>query len=143
TPTPTPITPTPGVATPKPTIAPTPAPKISCLMCHTDSEKLAAHQHGGYKCIKCHGGPDATVHTVHPKSVKCEDCHIKNGELVKPMPVGEYSVCENCHGYPDASEPSEGNFVNIHIPRGKDCTVCHSGEISEIHKGTAKALPEN
>ena len=137
--------------TPAPTTAPTekpttpvttPVQQISCLMCHAGSEDLEAHLHGGDECLKCHrtpGGEPADVHTVHLETaVPCKLCHGMPPTV--PQSAGEYTVCENCHAYPDATASVEGNLVEIHIPRGKDCTVCHVGDISAIHSGKSKAI---
>ncbi len=155
--TPPPATPTP---TPKPTPKPTPTPtpveakppvETSCDMCHKreSTAELEAHVKGGLLvngkpgCFDyadkpnlakgCHGGKDgnATVHTVHPATVGCAVCHGKIPTIPEKGPGG--TTCELCHGYPDPTKPSEGRLVEIHLSRGKPCTVCHIGEISEIH----------
>ena len=144
--TPTPeMTPTPEVTpTPVPTATPAMAAAVSCDMCHkrVATVELAAHIEGGKSCMgtslgSCHsaekyGGPDADVHTVHPPEVTCRQCHIVDGELVVPE-TGTFSSCEMCHGYPNPLDPSEGRLVEIHLDRGRDCQVCHVGEISEVH----------
>ena len=146
--------------TPKvtPKVTPTPAPveakpqlpvKTSCDMCHKreSTANLEAHVKGGLLvngkpgCFDyagkpnlasgCHGRKNATVHTVHPSTVGCIVCHGKIPEIPKKGPGG--TTCEECHGYPEPLKPSKGNLVNIHLSRGKDCTVCHVGEISQIH----------
>jgi len=149
--TPTP-TPTPEVLPPE--VTPTPTPEVkppvemktSCEMCHkTDSTaNLKAHTEGGLLvngkpgCFNyedwhgCHGIGDATVHTVHPsEKVGCVACHGKIPTVPQEGPGG--TSCEMCHGMPNPLEPSEGRLVEIHLERGRDCTVCHVGEISEIH----------
>jgi hypothetical protein len=133
-------TPAEETTTPTPTEAPvtTPVQEISCLLCHKEAENLTAHQHGGDKCLKCHGDVNANVHTVHPESVTCKLCHGMPPTI--PQPVDGYTVCENCHAYPDATKSVEGNLVKIHLPRGKDCTVCHVGDISVIHSAKTKVL---
>ncbi|MHC1604208.1 MAG: hypothetical protein ACXQTK_05890 [Candidatus Syntropharchaeales archaeon] len=139
------MTTTPVPTTPVVTQTPvsTPVQQVSCLMCHEGSEDLDAHLHGGDKCLKCHktpGGDEADVHTVHPEAaVPCKLCHGMPPTV--PQPVGDYTVCENCHAYPDATASVEGNLVEVHIPRGKDCTVCHTGDVSAIHSGKSKAIP--
>ncbi len=150
TPTPTEVQPTetpnmtPVVTQTPPTPVSTPIQQVSCLMCHKGSEGLEAHKHGGDKCLKCHktpSGGEADVHTVHPEAkVPCKLCHGLPPSI--PQPVDGYTVCENCHAYPNATQSVEGNLVEIHIPRGKDCTVCHVGDISDIHSGKTKAIPE-
>ena len=143
-------------ATPAPTVAPTAPPTAaptappgmvmatSCEMCHkTESTaKLAKHVKGGqlvngkpgcFGYWGCHGMGNATVHTVHPSGeVGCAACHGAETPTIPPKGAGG-TTCELCHGYPKPLEPSEGNLVWIHRDRGKDCTVCHIGEISEIH----------
>jgi hypothetical protein len=148
--TPEPVT-TPKL-TPKPTPVPTPAVKPpaeaaagGCEMCHKaeSTADLSAHVEGGQSCFgtsklsPCHsaekyGGADADVHTVHPPEVTCRQCHMVEGKLVIPE-TGKYSSCEACHGYPNPLDPSDGRLVEIHLDRGRDCTVCHVGEISQIH----------
>ena len=145
-PTPEPVT------TPKPTPVPTPAVKPpveaaagGCEMCHKaeSTADLSAHVEGGQSCFgtsklsPCHsaekyGGADADVHTVHPPEVTCRQCHMVEGKLVIPE-TGKYSSCEACHGYPNPLDPCDGRLVEIHLDRGRDCTVCHVGEISQIH----------
>ncbi|MHC1635283.1 MAG: hypothetical protein ACXQTS_01490 [Candidatus Methanospirareceae archaeon] len=149
----TPTPPKPPVTTP-PVVTPTPSPPtsptpppatpapVSCDMCH-EREKTAnlkAHTEGGllvddkpgcFNYWGCHGGPNATVHTVHPPEVTCVQCHGKIPKIPSKGPGG--TTCENCHGYPNPLKSSEGNLVNIHLNRGKSCQVCHTGEISEIH----------
>jgi hypothetical protein len=139
------LTPTPKVTpAPTPTFAPVVEAAISCDICHirTSTVELEAHREGGQSCMgsvlgPCHsagqyGGPNATVHTVHPPEVTCRQCHIVAGELVIPQ-TGKFSSCEACHGYPNPLDPSDGRLVEIHLDRGKDCQTCHAGEISEIH----------
>jgi len=146
------VTPTPKI-TPTPTTAITPAPTptvaaaLSCDMCH-EREKttnLEAHVKGGllvngrpgcFDYWGCHGRANATVHTVHPAEVGCVACHGKIPTIPQKGPGG--TTCEQCHGTPNPLEPSQGNLVNIHLSRGKDCQVCHVGEISEIHKKVMK-----
>lgn len=121
------------VITPTPPTEPTQAPpmRIDCGMCHQGTERLAPHIEGGDYCRDCHGSSDTDVHMFHP-SQGCKDCHSGMPPKVPMVEEGQVS-CELCHAYPDASEPSYGNLVNIHIPRGLDCQICHIGEISEIH----------
>ncbi len=144
--TPTPkITPTPKV-TPAPAITPAPTPAVaavvSCDMCHQKEHtaNLEAHVKGGllvngkpgcFNYWGCHGVANATVHTVHPPEVGCVACHGKIPTIPQKGPGG--TTCEQCHGTPNPLEPSEGRLVEIHLNRGKSCTVCHVGEISEIH----------
>ncbi|RLG34670.1 hypothetical protein DRN97_01815 [Methanosarcinales archaeon] len=146
--TPTPeITPTPKITpAPAPAITPAPSPAVaatvSCDMCHQKEHtaNLKAHVKGGllvngrpgcFDYWGCHGVANATVHTVHPPEVGCVACHGKIPTIPQKGPGG--TTCEQCHGTPNPLEPSEGRLVEIHLNRGKDCTVCHVGEISEIH----------
>ncbi|MDY6930631.1 MAG: hypothetical protein SVJ22_01785 [Halobacteriota archaeon] len=121
---------------PSPTIIPTPTPETpktsdSCEMCHSDASKELLHVQGGNLCNQCHGGSDINVHDIHP-TLSCTDCHDGSQPGI-PKAAEGHTVCENCHAYPDASKPSYGNLVEIHIPRGIGCTVCHTGPISQIH----------
>ena len=139
------VTSTPPVTTPPatstPTVTPTPEPatasasEISCEMCHQGNDKLKPHIEGGKYCTNkergCHGSPETDVHLFHP-SQGCRECHSTMPPKVPEVEEGSVS-CELCHAYPDGSKPSMGNLVNIHQPRGFDCTVCHTGPISEIH----------
>jgi hypothetical protein len=144
-----PVVVTPTVAptappTAKPTTPPIMEMTTSCEMCHkTESTAgLTKHVKGGllvngkpgcFNYWGCHGANNATVHTVHPpKEVGCAACHGTEAPTKPPIGPGG-TTCELCHGYPKPLEPSEGNLVWIHLDRGKDCTVCHVGEISEIH----------
>ncbi|MDY6931733.1 MAG: hypothetical protein SVJ22_07485 [Halobacteriota archaeon] len=104
----------------------------SCDMCHADADREQLHIDGGQLCAQCHGGANGNVHEIHPTQ-SCNDCHAGTQPTIPKAEEG-HTVCENCHGYPDASKPSYGNLVDIHIPRGVGCTVCHTGPISEIHK---------
>jgi hypothetical protein len=150
------LTPTPETMHPEetstPTSAPTPvatpamAAAVSCDICHVRAStvELSVHVEGGQSCMgtaigPCHsaekyGGENADVHTVHPAEVTCRQCHMQDGKLVIPE-TGTYSSCELCHGYPNPLDPSNGRLVEIHLDRGRDCQVCHVGEISEIHAG--------
>ncbi len=150
TPTPKPAATPEPIQTPKPTVAPTPAVKppaqmtTGCDMCHkTESTaELQAHVKGAQSCMgseigDCHsgekyGGADANVHTIHPASaVGCAGCHGKIPTIPQNGPQG--TSCEQCHGLPNPLDPSEGRLVEVHLERGRDCAVCHVGEISQIH----------
>jgi len=144
TPTPTPAKP--SVETPivTPTATPTVEMKTSCDMCHkTESTaNLEAHIKGGllvngkpgcFDYWGCHGVGNATVHTVHPpEKAGCVACHGKEAPSI-PLEGPGGTTCELCHAKANPLKPSEGRLVEIHLERGKDCTVCHIGEISEIH----------
>lgn len=147
--TPTPeTTPTPKV-TPEATPAPTPAVAvegISCDFCHIRElvVEKSGHVEGEQSCMgskygPCHsaekyGGTDANVHTIHPsEAVGCVACHGKIPTIPQTGPGG--TSCEMCHGMPNPLKPSEGRLVEIHLERGRDCQVCHVGEIADLHKG--------
>ncbi len=146
TPSPTPTSVVPPTSTPisKPTATPTVEMKTSCEMCHkTESTaNLEAHVKGGllvngkpgcFDYWGCHGVGNATVHTVHPpEKAGCVACHGKERPSIPPKGPGG-TTCELCHAKANPLKPSEGRLVEIHLERGKDCTVCHIGEISEIH----------
>ena len=151
TPTPPSASQTPAVETPRPS----PPPAVNCEMCHEREKTAELEKHimglrngkpgcfasyEGYGLGGCHGGPNATVHTVHWDPVRnvaivaCSQCH--GAPEPKVPEKGEHgTTCEVCHGYPNALEPSGGRVVDIHLNRGKPCTVCHVKEISEIHAG--------
>jgi len=144
TPSPTPKpTPTP-VAVVTPTATPIVEMVTSCEMCHkTESTaNLEKHVKGGllvngepgcFGYWGCHGIGNATVHTVHPpEKAGCIACHGKEAPSIPATGPGG-TTCEECHDKDNPLEPSEGRLVEIHLERGKDCTVCHIGEISEIH----------
>ena len=147
-PTPTPAKKeTPKTETPKPTPPPktktTPKvetkPKeqvVRCEACHTKAVNYAAHVTGGQKCANCHGSDPHKIH-IGPGTInlQCSTCHGAPPNVKVPKPIEEgRTVCENCHAYPDPTKPSYGNLVNIHIPRGKYCTVCHGLDIASLHK---------
>lgn len=130
-----------------PTVAPTAPPSMvmgtSCEMCHkTESTaELNAHVTGGllvagkpgcFNYWGCHGVDNGTVHTVHPPEFGCAACHGTETPTIPPKGAGG-TTCELCHAEPYPLEPSDGRLVEIHLDRGRDCTVCHVGEISEIH----------
>ncbi len=133
---------TPVATAPPPAITPSGAPMVSagtikCDLCHTESEKLSLHINGGKLCFNCHGNQ---VHPLHigPGTVDltCDICHgtppttpvVAEGEG-----PGHYSVCEQCHGWPDSLKPSNGNLVIIHMSRGRYCAICHSTDLAKIH----------
>ncbi|WP_457591065.1 hypothetical protein [Geoglobus sp.] len=145
-------TPTPKptkTATPKPTPEKTPTPTptktpskvsaspvVECTVCHTKSAEYKPHVNGGQYCANCHGSNPHTIH-VGPGTINldCSICHGPPDNIQIPKPIEEgRTVCENCHAYPDATKPSYGNLVNIHLPRGKYCTVCHGTDIPGLHK---------
>jgi len=140
-------TPTPKptkTATPKPTPKPTATPKkaeakptkIECTLCHTKAPQYKPHVNGGQYCEKCHGSNPHKIH-IGPGTINldCTVCHGPPDSIHIPKPIEEGRVvCENCHAYPDATKPSYGNLINIHLPRGKYCTTCHGTNVAGIHK---------
>ncbi|AIY90402.1 hypothetical protein [Geoglobus acetivorans] len=134
-PTPTPekkSTPTP---TPTPKKVEASSPLVECTVCHTKSTDYKPHVNGGQYCANCHGSNPHTIH-VGPGTInlECSVCHGPPDNIQIPKPIEEgRTVCENCHAYPDATKPSYGNLVNIHLPRGKYCTVCHGTDVSGLH----------
>ena len=134
----------------KPTPKPTPkkveakSPVVECTVCHTKSVDYKPHVGGGQLCGNCHGWDPHKIH-VGPGTIEldCKVCHGTPPKLVVPKPIEEgRTVCENCHAYPDAVKPSYGNLVNIHLPRGKYCTVCHGTDIAGIHKAADKFVEQ-
>ena len=124
-------TPSPTATAPSTEDAASMTMQTSCDWCHADSRNEALHVNGGELCTQCHGGSNAEVHQLHTVQV-CGDCHVGTPPSVPTADEGR-SVCEKCHAYPVPSEPSYGNLVDIHIPRGVECTSCHTGPIGEIH----------
>jgi hypothetical protein len=83
----------------------------------------------GMRCAGCHTG--------------CGECHISRpnsvgggliaGHVIKKTPHMAYQ-CEACHGSRIANDyegHTEGNQMDIHRFRGKNCFFCHSGQ--ELH----------
>ncbi len=52
---------------------------------------------------------------------------------------GQVLYCQNCKIESDP-HPGDGNYIAIHVDKaGKECNVCHLGDLLEIHKrATAK-----
>lgn len=137
TPKPTETTPvttptTPPRTTPKPT-PPVKATKIDCGVCHKRSGDYIPHKDGN-GCLRCHGTDPHRIH-VGPGTIdlKCQVCHGPVENLTVPKgPAGQPS-CVNCHDSKNPVAPFK-NYVNVHIPRGKPCTVCHTQDIAKIHE---------
>ncbi len=135
--TPTPVTtvttPTTPITTPTPVKTPgVEAAKVECSVCHKKSEAYPAHKEGS-GCLNCHGTDPHRIH-VGPGTInlKCEVCHGPVENLTVPKgPAGQPS-CVNCHDSTNPLAPFK-NYVNVHIPRGKPCTVCHTQDIAKIH----------
>ena len=100
-----------------------------CEECHNSGKVTAPqastikdHIEGGNYCLKCH----AISHENHPVegNMTCQSCH--GGFKPKvPSPENGSILCGNCHAYPDAFLPSNGNLASIHQPRGVNCVSCH------------------
>ncbi len=111
-----------------------------CEGCHLSGKPytpqaytLKQHVEGGAYCLKCH----TIDHNIHPmtprdKNVTCERCH---GSAVPQVPQYRNGTiaCAECHGYPDALKPSNGNLVVIHRPREVTCIRCHTGSCLTCH----------
>ncbi len=100
-----------------------------CEGCHLSGKKfipqaydVKPHMGGGAYCLICH----KIDHNIHPidKNVTCERCH---GFATPQIPVFHNGTisCAECHDFPDALRPSNGNLVVIHRPRDVDCIKCH------------------
>lgn len=135
TPTPTPplTTPTPKTTPPQPVAA-----TVNCQVCHKKSSEYAAHKDGN-GCLKCHGTDPHKIHVGEGTiNLECSVCHGPTDKLTIPKgPEGQPS-CVLCHDSVDPTKPFK-NYVNVHIPRGKPCTVCHTQDIAEIHSAADKA----
>ena len=113
----------------------TPEEGIRCENCHLNkkrgyvpqADKVKPHTEGGKYCYNCHG---SKVHEIHigegTINLDCKTCH------GVPPKVPD---CGGCHGYPDPLKPSNGNLINIHMPRGVYCTKCHAEGFLNIHIG--------
>lgn len=109
---------------------------VSCDICHarTSTEQLFPHREGGKFCAICHATNPHEIHVGEGTiNLTCEFCHGEDMAPIYPIYPNQ-SVCVNCH---DPSNPLESctNLVTIHLERGMYCTVCHIGDISEIHLG--------
>jgi len=133
TPTPPPSTPTPKTTPPQPVAA-----TVNCQVCHKKSSEYAAHKDGN-GCLKCHGTDPHKIHVGEGTiNLECSVCHGPTDKLTIPKgPEGQPS-CVLCHDSVDPTKPFK-NYVNVHIPRGKPCTVCHTQDIAEIHSAADKA----
>jgi len=130
----TPKTPKTVPTTPKPvTPKPAKATKVDCGVCHKRSGDYPPHKDGS-GCLRCHGTDPHSIH-VGPGTInlKCQVCHGPIENLTVPKgPAGQPS-CVNCHDSKNPVAPFK-NYVNVHIPRGKPCTVCHTQDIAKIHE---------
>ena len=131
------VTPT-ATPVPTPTRTPTPAATVNCQVCHKKAADYPAHKDGN-GCIKCHGSDPHKIHVGEGTiNLKCEVCHGPTENLTIPKGPDGQPSCVNCHDSVDPTKPFK-NYVNVHIPRGKPCTVCHTQDIAEIHSAADKA----
>lgn len=108
-------------------------PTIDCSACHMKVLKYVDHVEGGKHCSSCHGGDPHKIHTGKDSiGLDCAACHGSIEALTVPEAEEGYTPCGLCHNPVDPLKP-ESNLVNIHISRGKPCTVCHTDKIDEIH----------
>lgn len=134
TPITTPTTPATPPTTPTPPLVTQPFPsQVNCTMCHKKSEEYSAHKEGS-GCIKCHGSDPHEIHVGEGTiNLECTICHGPVENLTIPRGPGGQPSCVNCHDSVNPVAPFK-NYVNVHLPRGKYCTVCHTEKVSEIHK---------
>ncbi|MEE8168377.1 MAG: hypothetical protein V3T58_05850, partial [Candidatus Hydrothermarchaeales archaeon] len=87
--------------------------------------------------------PNKVPHSVHQGKIdagamKCDTCHVVGGEFIMPaadVGKGQVLVCQNCKFHLD------GNYILVHIElAGKKCTVCHTGDVVDIHKRATSKL---
>jgi len=80
----------------------------------------------------------SVVHDIHKKKIenkiiRCITCHGEGEEIIKPkadVNKGQVLYCQSCKYHPD-----EGNYISIHVElAGKQCTLCHLGNVVGIHK---------
>jgi hypothetical protein len=111
-------------------------PKDVCEGCHMSDKPfipqaltVEPHQNGGMFCLSCH----VISHEKHPmnENVTCEKCH--GTSPTKPAYVNGYISCNDCHNYPDPLQPSKGNLITIHRPRGISCNTCHTDSCTKCH----------
>lgn len=111
-------------------------PKDVCEGCHMSGKPfipqaltVEPHQNGGMFCLSCH----VISHEKHPmnENVTCEKCH--GTSPTKPAYVNGYISCNDCHNYPDPLQPSKGNLITIHRPRGISCNTCHTDSCTKCH----------
>jgi hypothetical protein len=144
-PTPTPVehvTPTP-TPTPAPTPTPTPtvAAVVNCGDCHKRATEYVDHINGEQYCSRCHGTDPHVIHVgAGTIDLDCEVCHGGVEAIMIPEKGPGGTTCELCHAPDNPVKPSEGNLVNIHIPRGKYCTVCHDEPLVNYHKTADKGV---
>jgi len=112
---------------------------VDCNACHSKSTEYVPHVNGGQYCFNCHGSDPHVIHTGEGTvNLECGVCHgtgtnFKTGEQFRQEAGEGHTTCELCHDPTDPVKPSNGNLVNIHIPRGKPCTVCHTQDLNVLH----------
>lgn len=88
--------------------------------------------------------PNKVVHDIHKKkldagTLTCNFCHVKGDEFYIPQAdtaAGQVLVCQNCMAHPE-----EGNYITIHVEmKGKKCTICHTGNVIDVHKEATSGL---
>jgi len=131
--------PTPAAATPTPTPTPTKtttkvsAATVDCSACHKKATDYPPHKDGN-GCIKCHGSDPHKIHVGKGTiNLKCSVCHGSGEKIHIPKGTNNQPSCVLCHDPVNPLKPF-GNYVNVHLGRGKPCTVCHTQGIANIHK---------
>lgn len=106
---------------------------VDCEACHAKSLEYVPHVDGDGYCYDCHGKDPHEIHTGEGSiDLACAACHGSIEALAVPDAGEGRTACGLCHNPIDPSKP-ERNLVNIHISRGKPCTVCHTEKLDEIH----------
>ncbi|AEA46759.1 hypothetical protein [Archaeoglobus veneficus] len=138
TPTATPVEETPAPTptpekTPQPSAPAAAAATIDCSVCHKKASDYAAHKDGN-GCLKCHGTDPHKIHVGEGTiNLECSVCHGTSDKISIPEAPDGQPSCVLCHDSKDPVKPFK-DYVNVHIPRGKPCTVCHTQPIDELHK---------
>ncbi|MEE9594637.1 MAG: hypothetical protein V3V92_04480 [Candidatus Hydrothermarchaeales archaeon] len=80
------------------------------------------------------------------RDMECMDCHIEDMEsfdITFPkadVEDGQVLFCQNCKAESDP-HPKRGNYIAIHVEKGgKKCTICHVGDVLDIHKRATEKL---
>lgn len=111
-----------------------PEQTVDCKLCHIRPESLSKHVEGGKYCGGCH---ECDIHDLHlavlTDTFTCDTCHGSNQTIPQKLPE-HIVICDTCHNYPDPSQPSYGNLLTIHIPRGHTCNLCHIQDLQSLHK---------
>ncbi|MEE9594669.1 MAG: hypothetical protein V3V92_04650 [Candidatus Hydrothermarchaeales archaeon] len=86
-------------------------------------------------------------HYVHKEKLvsgelECGVCHFKDYSAFKVMipevdvSDGQILFCQNCKLHPE-----RGNYIAIHVEvAGRACTICHTGDLLEIHRRATMEL---